>query len=147
MNGGVTGLGFMPNQLITIKCPQLQDTVRGLKQLGTNAPKAIGRAMRGWGEITRTVAVRITPKDLGALRNSIFVKQDEDGSTQRITIGAGGGSAPYAVHVHENLKSTVKWKTPGTGPKYIERPVRERMPKLDGDISRELDKELAKMKR
>jgi len=126
---------------IKIECPQLPRTIDLLKQLNGSAPEAVARGMRGWAEETRTAAIRVTPKDFGNLRDTIYVKQE--GTVTEI--GAGGPAAPYAVIVHENLKSSVHWKTPGTGPKYLENPIAERIDKLDPAISAELDKEIAKV--
>jgi hypothetical protein len=39
----------------------------------------------------------------------------------------------------------IHWTTPGTGPKYLENPINERMPKLGQEVARELDKEAAKV--
>jgi len=112
----------------------------GMKALGAGAPDAVSRGLYAWGEQTRTAAIRKTPKDTGTLRNSIFVQR----GNRAISIVAGGPSAPYAVTVHENLSHKIKWRTPGTGPKYIENPIRERRPQLEKDIDREIQQELRK---
>jgi hypothetical protein len=132
---------------LRIECPRLKATVESLRKFGEDFQPAMARGMRGWAEQTRTDALRVTPKDLGTLRNTLFVDQKQQGELNIVTIGAGGPAAPYAVYVHENLKSNVHWKTPGTGPKYLENPIKQNMPKLDVDISKELDKELERITR
>lgn len=144
---------------IEISCPELKRTMSGLKQLGIDGPKAVARGMRGWAEVTATEAKRVTPRANGggALRNSIFVKREQTGAASAIIIGAGGNAAPYATAVHEHLsrhsppswknKPVLNWNVNGTGPKFLENPIRERMPKLDADVGAEIDKELRKVAR
>lgn len=131
------------SKFLSITCPKMAKTLEGLKQLNGAAPKAVARGMRGWGEQVRTAALRVTPKKWGTLRNSIYVKQDIKGAASTIAIGAGGPAAPYAVVLHEKLFKN--YTTAGTGPKYLENPITEAMPKLDEAISTELDKEIAKV--
>lgn len=130
------------SKFLNVACPQLDGAVARLRELGGTAPKAVARGMRSWAEQVRTAALRVTPKKWGTLRDSIFVKQDVKGVASAISIGAGGPAAPYAVVMHEKLFSN--YTTRGTGAKYLENPIREAMPKLDGEVSRELDKEIAK---
>jgi hypothetical protein len=134
----------MSKDFLTIRCPYLDKSRAALRQLGTAAPKAVARGMRAWGETTRTAAIKVTPKKWGPLRNSIFVKMETAGERQRLIIGAGGNAAPYALIIHEKLGTSVNWSTPGTGPKYLENPIRELLPKLDDRVSVELQKEIKK---
>lgn len=129
---------------MTINCPRMRELSARLKEFRGSSVQAIARGMRAWGETTRTAAIKVTPKDWGTLRNTIFVDQNTTGEQTRLTIGAGGPAAPYAVVVHEKL-SGVNWRTPGTGPKYLENPIRERMPKLDDRVAREVERETAKV--
>lgn len=131
----------MAAPFLTIKCPNMPEVLAKLKRFGATGPDAVSRGLYSWGEGTRTVAVKRTPKDTGTLRNTIYVKRMEGA----IAIGAGGPAAPYAKYVHESLRSKhgspIKYKTPGTGPKYIENPIRERRDELAKDVLRELKKE------
>lgn len=102
----------------------------------------MARSIKEWAESTRTAAMRVTPKKLGVLRNSLYVKQK---GTATI-IGAGGAAEPYAKSVHENLRSGVKWTTPGTGPKFLENPIRERMPVLGRALKKDIDEELERFR-
>ena len=137
---------------IRITCTGLPKAIARLKELGVSAPIAVARGMRSWGEQTRTQAIKVTPKMWGALRDSIYVDQSLKSGKATLNIGAGGPAAPYAVVVHENFGRTrskyhsIKWTTAGTGPKYLENPIRERMPLMDGEISQEIEEELKRFK-
>lgn len=130
------------SKLVNIACPKLPQVVSRLNQLNGNAPKAVTRGLYGWAEQTRTAAIEVTPKNLGELRDSIHVPVPSPDEC-KVSIVAGGPAAPYAVRQHEKLFDN--YTTPGTGPKYLENPINERMPKLSEDISRELDKEIGKV--
>jgi len=66
---------------------------------------------------------RYVPYRLGTLSDSIHVVPPKiTGSQIEARIGAGGPAASYAVIVHEDLRPK-RWTKPGTGPKYIERPL------------------------
>lgn len=126
--------------MIDIKIPELSKTIEALTQAKSDVIHAIARGMRAWGEETRTAAIRVTPKDLGNLRDSIFVSQTVDGEKVVLVLGAGGPAAPYALIVHEQLSSKIHWSIPGTGPKYLENPINERMNLLDDDIAVEVER-------
>ena len=129
-----------------IECPQLEKVKAGLRELASlssdkGAAQAVARALLSWGETTRTTKILPrTPKDFGNLRGTITARVTRQGSVARLEFYAGGPAAPYAVHVHENLKANVHWKTPGTGPKYIENPVTEEMPRLEDEVGREVER-------
>src|SRR3990172_9163537 len=82
--------------------------------------KIIRSELLAWGSERQTEILQVTPYKYGPLRSSIRVRMLSD---TEIEFSAGGPAAPYALIVHENLSPTVHWTTPGTGPKYIERPV------------------------
>ncbi len=66
-------------------------------------------------------AVKITPLATGRLRRSWFVSSPRmTGSGPEVMIGFGTG---YAWAVHEKTGDNVSWTAPGTGPKYLERPL------------------------
>ena len=126
-----------------IRCQQITPIVAKLKSLGkTSGPLAVARGMRSWGEETRTMIIPVTPKKWGNLRDTIMIEQ----SGNKLAISAGGPAAPYAMRVHELLDTKIKWSTEGTGPKYLENPINDRMPKLPDYISKELDKALNEVK-
>jgi hypothetical protein len=80
-------------------------------------------------------SARIVPVKTGTLKGSkreqITVKPREVEGT----ITYGGAAAPYALIVHERMSDTIRYTTPGTGPKYLEIPtmqMAEEMPKRMG---------------
>jgi hypothetical protein len=77
-------------------------------------------------------AVEVTPTDTGMLHLSGHVKPMNGGKTQELSFG--GPAAPYALIVHEGMHENhahdrtvlmVNWSKAGTGPKYLETPLRE----------------------
>lgn len=87
------------------------------------------------------------PVDKGTLRNSGVVGDPvKDGDTILISIGYGGAAAAYATALHEfpSESSPPTWEgkaltftKPGTGPKYLERPL---MKAVDGMTERLADR-------
>lgn len=136
----------MPDKF-SISCPALPRTVRALQSIGAGMAQAVARGLRGWAEETARVAKDRCPVDTGNLMNSIHVPPIEvDDKRAKVAIVTGGTAAPYAIHVHENLSPTVRWRKPGSGPKFIENPINERWRDLDAAIAGELGKEFGKLK-
>ncbi len=140
---------------VELKCPELPITVQGLRLLGDGGrmAKAVARGMQEWGEETMDEVRRRTPVDTGALRGSLMIDPYDKGSIKGVVLSAGGPAKAYAVAVHEHLsefsppswrgKEEIHWNVPGTGPKFIENPVRERWGMLDPTIGMEIEIELA----
>ena len=128
---------------VKVSCSEIQTLTTRLAQLGGNVPKAITIGMYKWAEKTRTAAIEVTPKHLGELRDSIRVPLP-DADDCKISIEAGGLAAPYAVIQHEKLFDN--YTTEGTGPKYLENPINERMPLLKESIANEIEREIQKVK-
>lgn len=101
----------------------------------------IAAALNQFGEEVGTAADQVVPVDTGTLKNSRYVTPPEsDGDVITVSVGYGGVAAPYALAVHENMSPTVHWSTPGTGPKYLENPLKERqgeLPDILADAVRE----------
>ena len=91
----------------------------------------------------------VVPVDFGDLMNSGHVDLPvEDGSTIRVKMGYGNESVGYALYVHEALEGAqppspnwswtkhaakglaINWTRPGSGPKYLERPLRAKQDRL-----------------
>lgn len=104
-----------------------------LSKLGTSIPREAAGALSEVAEEIMTESQDLVPVDLGALKNSKFVQSPERASDGlSVTMGYGGEAAAYAEAVHEHpsatspqswLKGAVHFQTPGTGPKFLERPV------------------------
>lgn len=59
----------------------------------------------------------------GTLKGSIKKILRETPNSVEGIITYGDAAADYAVYVHENMNPNIKYSTPGTGPKYLERPT------------------------
>ncbi len=103
------------------------------KALAAGGERAIKLAAGGlYQEAEQIMTVskeRYCPKDLGNLYNSGHVQPPViKGKKVDVEMGYGGPAADYAEIVHENLDPTVHWNVPGTGPKYLEKPITEALP-------------------
>ena len=58
---------------------------------------------------------------------------ENNGDEVKVTLGYGDDAVGYALYVHENMHA-VNWTRPGSGPKYLEAPLKERQDKLPGRI-------------
>lgn len=105
------------------------------------SPKVVTAVRRGvWRHATEVGnrALEYTPKDLGILRGSKVVTLPEVKGNEIVSeVGFGGAAAPYAVIVHEDMR-TKRWTTAGTGPKYLERAHLEEAGKLEERIGEEV---------
>ncbi len=141
-----------------ITCPDINNIKARLTELASMSEKgavlAVARGMFAWGEDTARRAKYVTPKDTGNLRASIHANVKRSGGKVTLTIGAGGPAGSgnidnetnkkhvgYAKIVHEQLGKVV-WRTPGTGPKYLENPINERIFLLDDEVGDQVDKAL-----
>lgn len=78
-------------------------------------------------------ATVVVPVDTGTLRSTGHVDPPEQEPDQvSVTLGYGGPAASYALAVHENMDPGVHWKRPGSGPKYLEIPLRDHQEELSG---------------
>jgi hypothetical protein len=59
----------------------------------------------------------------GALKDSMNVQISQIGRKVEGTITYGGAASKYAFIVHERIDPNIRYSTPGTGPKYLERPT------------------------
>lgn len=96
--------------------------------------RAAAKALLLEGNLLLTEAKRVTPVDLGALRNSGTVAPPEiKGSVVTVEVGFGGPAAPYALAVHEippppqqSPGGRSARHRPPTGWKYLEGPAKQR---------------------
>jgi len=88
-----------------------------------------------FAEEVMTASKEVVPVDTGALMNTGHVQAPvRDGDTMMVTLGYGDEAVGYAIYVHENLDPNVHWTRPGSGPKYLENPLKERQDSLPGRI-------------
>ena len=102
----------------------LDDLLANLQGLPDDLERNVGRAMYQGGESMMAASKETVPVDKGALMNSGYVKPPEvvDGILT-VELGYGGQSVDYAATVHENLNPHVRWKRPGSGPKFLENAI------------------------
>ena len=125
----------------------LPGVIAKLQAFGKNATQAMGRALYETAtEVEADSKEQYVPVHLGTLRDSIHTTLPQiDGFSVSVAIVAGGPAAPYAVIVHEDTRPR-NWRKPGTGPKYIEKPLMQKHGELDKDIHRSLDIQLGQIK-
>lgn len=79
---------------------------------------------------------RVVPVDTGALMSSGQVALPQvNGREISVTLGYGNQSVGYALYVHENMNPNVHWTRPGSGPKYLETPLKAKQGELGPRIS------------
>ena len=84
---------------------------------------AIGKAIESsLEEFIQEEIIPVTPKDTGLLRESIKLKKVNNFHY----IIYCDDDTDYGKKVHEYPNETTNWTTPGTGNKFIERPVYNR---------------------
>ena len=128
----------MTNVKLYIDKRSLAKFEANMKRLGKDALKQLARNLYTEGEELLAEAIPLTPLEFSPLRNSGRVELPRiSGNRVSVTVGFGGPAAPYALYVHE-MPSTNNFTTPGTGPKYLERPARRRARGLAGRINRDL---------
>ena len=100
----------------------------------------IGTAMYQFAEEVMTDSKAVVPVDTGALMNTGKVMQPEaDDTGVSVTFGYGDESVDYAMYVHEELSAwktgnPINWTRPGSGPKYLENPLKAKQDELPGRI-------------
>jgi uncharacterized membrane protein YebE (DUF533 family) len=138
---------------IKIECPGLPKMLAALSEFRGNMSQIIKRGMTSWAEPVRTEMLKRVPMDTGALAGSILAPKIKiEGSTVNLEFAAGGAAAGYAVYVHESLGKSksgtaIRWKRPGSGPKFMENPINENIGKLDSEVAQEIEKATAGMKK
>jgi hypothetical protein len=104
-------------------------------------PDVIVKALTVEGNIELTEMRRRTPVEFGPLRASLTMTVERRGTQVTVEFGAGGPSAPYAIHVHER---TELFHRIGEA-KFIERPLKESAPHFNERIARRIN--LSRMNR
>lgn len=110
--------------------------VTGLADVMTNLNAAIkdieNRTHEGIvaaGVFVKGESQEITPVEFGILNSSTFSTPT---APMRVTVGY---TADYAAYVHE-FPSTFNYTKPGTGPKFLEKAVKENIPQILGIIEK-----------
>lgn len=132
-----------------------EEMIKKLREVGNKFPDRVAKSIYKRSQIIMTEAKRITPvaADGGTLRASGQVSQPERlGRTIWVTLSFGGAADKYAIAVHEHLSEhsppswlhaadngrQIQWTTPGTGPKFLERPILDALQTLAADIAADI---------
>ena len=120
----------MSNYTIKIKSERIKEILKKFGPEG-NLINEVAGALTTEAWVILGEALPLTPLEFGPLRASQHVKPPViNGSTVSVSFGFGGPAAPYAWFVHEMPDSQTNWTTPGTGSKYLERPLIAALPSL-----------------
>jgi hypothetical protein len=131
--------------------------VEGIGQQRASLAKIIARFPKQARAALQRQAERImtdskehyVPVDNSPLKNSGHVSM-QTGNRLVAELSFGGAAGAYALAVHEHPSSfsppswqgkTINWTTPGTGAKYLEKPLMRAVPTLARDIATDLNLE------
>jgi hypothetical protein len=96
-----------------------------------NARDEVSAELYQFAEEVMTDSKAVVPMDTGALAATGQVHPPEiDGDEISIELGYGDAAVGYAIYVHENLDPGVNWTRPGSGPKYLENPLKAKQDDL-----------------
>jgi len=138
---------------ITFKIVGLKEAVANIRDAASRLGTEISREVYQFAEEVMTESKLRVPVKTGTLMNSGHVEPPvQQGGRITVKLGYGGAAAPYALYVHEALEGAVPpspswswtkkvaaggqiaWTRPGSGPKYLENPLKERQDQLPGRI-------------
>ena len=121
----------------SVQLPDFDKVAEKIIESGQRKLAAAARSLNESGEQIMTTSKEVyCPLLTGALKSSGMVEVEQEADSVTMTLGYGGPSAPYAVHVHEidnNYNNGKQWK-------YLETPfnegLSELMRKLKDDVER-----------
>lgn len=122
-----------------------------IRAISAKFPDDVAAALYHEANIEMTEAKRRTPRAPGGgtLRESGHVQDPvRDGRNISVTLAFGGAAKDYALAVHEHLsehsppswrhKEDIDWTVPGTGPKFLEGPLKESKPYMAARIAKRI---------
>ncbi len=138
--------------------PSIALEIRGLDRLSDKLLAAVPAAkaevsgvVYRFAEEVMSISKERVPVDTGALMSTGKVTLPVvEGEEITVTLGYGDESVGYALYVHEALEGArapsdnwswtkkaaaggqIAWTRPGSGPKYLENPVKENQDRLPG---------------
>ena len=101
-------------------------------QWNTGFRNAIGGTRQRNAGKTSATAARMVSDRQNAIAE-MTAKAKSFANTQMLIMGY---SANYAIYVHENMASNIKWKRPGSGPKWFQEAVFKNSNKILGIIKK-----------
>jgi hypothetical protein len=139
---------------ITLTVVGLQELINKLGSVaGDELRTEIGGELYKFGEEVMTESKLVVPVLTGTLMNTGHVDPPvQSGASTSVILGYGGPAAPYALYVHEALEGAtppspnwswtkavaagkaIQWTRPGSGPKYLETPLKAKQHELPDRI-------------
>jgi hypothetical protein len=127
----------------------VNEVATNLKRLSGKIPPRLARALFVVGQGVLQESKKIVPKKLETLKQSGTVdppKMTSEGAS--LEISYGGPAAAYATAIHEHPSGSsppswgtkkLKFTTPGTGTKYLEKPLFKKAKTLDREVGALID--------
>lgn len=104
-----------------------------LAQIGPALLPALAQALTEEAQLAFRDSQKMVPRKTGALAASGSVNRAVmDGKGVSVEFGYGGAASAYALIVHEDLNARHR---SGTAAKYLEVPVRRRIPQMEANIT------------
>ena len=127
-----------------VKVTGLPKVMKALKQLGDKGPKAMGGALFREGEsIIGDSKERFVPVVTGNLKSSGHVQKPKINSNGASVELGYGGSAPYALAVHENPNAGKTETGSRVGEwKYLETPYKQHLKSMDERVAKDMRTQL-----
>lgn len=121
---------------IDVKVIGTAELGRELKRYGARKQTALGQCLRREAELLLAKAIPYTPMRYGPLRASGRAQGPfrAGRNVSYALAGFGGPAVDYALYVHE-MPDTYNFTTPGTGPKYMEKGVKDWMPGFSARVA------------
>ena len=114
----------------------LDDLQKVLKNLKDQSGEVMGQALYEEANVIFANSQVLVPVDTGVLRGSGGVSAPQMGTRGYfVDIFYGGPAAPYALIVHEIIGN---YHNPPTQAKYLERPLMDRVPAIQQNLSKRI---------
>ena len=117
------------------------DVIRNLNRVINQMNVKVERAVAECGEDLLRKSNEVCPMSplgsatSGDLRKSGTVSVEKNGLKTVAKVGYGGGQVDYAIAVHE-MPESYNFTQPGTGPKYLENPLKENSKKYIDKVAK-----------
>lgn len=122
----------------TAKITGDKELAKRLAKINARLPRAIDDALHEEALGLEAESAPLTPvADIagGTLRRSSKINRISKGYSV-------GYYTRYAIYVHEMVGAAIKWSTPGTGAKYLQRPFEKRLKGMTDRLRRVILKRL-----
>ena len=114
----------------------LDDLQKVLRNLKDQSGEVMGQALYEEANVIFANSQVLVPVDTGVLRGSGGVSAPQMGTRGYfVDIFYGGPAAPYALIVHEIIGN---YHNPPTQAKYLERPLMDRVPAIQQNLSKRI---------